>query len=106
MMSLDSARVGQARTGMALPRGAARRVVRTFQQWVVWGVFSAIATIIAGIWLRDGGVTSVHDWATLLTSVSRITGLFGAYLLLVQLLLLARIPLLERAIGFDRLTGV
>jgi predicted ferric reductase len=105
-MSFDSARLREVGVGWSLPRGAARRIVRTFQRWVVWSVFSVIATVIVGLWLRDGGITSVHDWASLFMSVGRITGLFGAYLLLVQLLLLARIPLLERAIGFDRLTGI
>lgn len=105
-MSFDSARLRAAGVGLELPRGAARRAARTAQLWLVWGIFSVIATIIVGMWLRDGGITSVHDPATLFTSIGRITGLLGAYLLLVQLLLLARIPLLERAIGFDRLTGV
>src|SRR5439155_10093238 len=40
----------------------------------------------------------------LLTSLGRITGLLGAYLALVQVLLLARLPPLERLVGFDRLT--
>jgi predicted ferric reductase len=105
-MSYDVASLHDARPGLSLPRGAVRRVVKSFQTWVVWAVFSIVATVIAGLWLRDGGITSVHDVATLFTSIGRITGLFGAYLLLVQLLLLARIPLLDRAIGFDRLTGV
>lgn len=105
-MSFDSARLPRARAGLSLPRGAARRAVKAVQTWLVWGIFSVIGTVILGMWLRDGGITSVHSWATLFTSIGRITGLFGAYLLLVQILLLARIPLLERAIGFDRLTGI
>lgn len=105
-MSFDSTSLPRTRAVVQLPRGAVRRATRTFQIWVVWAVFSATGVVIAGLWLQDGGITSVHDWASLCTSVGRITGLFGAYLLLVQLLLLARIPLLERAIGFDRLTGI
>jgi predicted ferric reductase len=49
-------------------------------------------------------VDSVHTTADLLTSLGRITGLLGAYLALVQLLLLARLPAMERLYGFDRLT--
>jgi predicted ferric reductase len=105
-MSFDAASLDRARRGLPLARGAARRAIKTFQQWVVWGIFSAIATAITILWLQGGGLSSIHSWATLLTSAGRITGLFGAYLLLVQLLLLARIPLLERGIGFDRLTTV
>ncbi|HEX8917732.1 MAG TPA: ferric reductase-like transmembrane domain-containing protein, partial [Chloroflexota bacterium] len=105
-MSFEGIRVREPGVGLSLPRGAARRAVKTFQRWIVWAVFSVIATVISAMWLQGGGITSIHDWATLFTSIGRITGLFGAYLLLVQLLLLARIPLLERAIGFDRLTGI
>jgi predicted ferric reductase len=39
-----------------------------------------------------------------LTSIARLTGLLSAYLALVQVLLLARIPALERLVGFDRLS--
>ena len=40
----------------------------------------------------------------LLNSIGRITGLLGAYAALLQVLLLARLPWIERAAGFDRLT--
>src|SRR4029077_19655362 len=39
-----------------------------------------------------------------LTSIARITGLLSAYLALIQVVLLARIPALEQLVGFDRLT--
>ena len=39
-----------------------------------------------------------------LTSIARITGLLSAYLALIQVVLLARLPALERLVGFDRLT--
>ena len=38
-----------------------------------------------------------------LTAVGRVTAMSGTYLLLVTLLLIARIPAVERAIGQDRL---
>jgi predicted ferric reductase len=71
--------------------------------WSVRILFYGIAAIIAGLWLKDGGVTSVHDTGTLLISAGRLTGLFGAYLLLLQVLLLARLPFLHWAMGFDTL---
>ena len=46
-----------------------------------------------------------HDTASLLVGLGRVSGLLGAYLVLVELLLLARLPLLERVAGFDRLTA-
>ncbi len=59
---------------------------------------------VVGLWLGSGGLADIHDLSTLLTGLGRICGLLGAYLALLQLLLLARLPMLERLIGFDRLT--
>jgi predicted ferric reductase len=67
-------------------------------------VFTANAAAVVWLWLHGGGITGVHSTGDLLTSVGRVTGLLGTYLALVQFLLLARIPWLERLIGFDRLT--
>lgn len=67
-------------------------------------MFLANAAAIVVLWLNGGGVSGVHHLGDLLTSLGRITGLFGAYLLLIQVLLLARLTVLERLTGFDRLT--
>src|SRR5207245_6752425 len=40
----------------------------------------------------------------LVTSTTRVPGLLAAYLALIQLVLLARLPALERLVGFDRLS--
>jgi Ferric reductase like transmembrane component len=59
----------------------------------------------AGVSRRlHGGNLDVHTSGEWLTSLARLTGLLSAYLALVQVLLLARIPALERAIGLDRLS--
>jgi len=65
---------------------------------ILWLVFLANAAVIVVLWLRGGGVSGVHHLGDLLT------GLLGAYLLLIQVLLLARLTVLERLTGFDRLT--
>jgi len=62
----------------------------------------ANAVVIVGLWVR-GGLGDIHDASTLLTGVGRLAGLLGAYLALLQLLLLARLPVLERPVGFERL---
>ena len=62
------------------------------------------AAVVVGLWLGSGP-RDIHDTASLLTGMGRVTGLLGAYLVLVELLLLARIPLLERVAGHDRLTA-
>ncbi len=45
-------------------------------------------------------------WATGLESVGRITGLASAVLLLAQVVLMARVPVLERAFGQDELARI
>jgi len=54
-------------------------------------------------WVTDGGVQELAAWDTGLTSIGRLTGLLASDLLLVQVLLMARVPLLEGAFGQDRL---
>ena len=77
-----------------------------------WWVAVALALLIgnaAGIvwlWYANGNVTEVDDNAELVTSIARLTGLLAAYLALVQVLLLARLPWLDRLLGFDHLTVV
>ena len=71
---------------------------------IVWAAVALNGGVLVWLWLHDGGITQVHSAADLWTSAGRITGLLGAYLALLQVLLLARLPPLERQIGFDRLT--
>ncbi len=72
-----------------------------------WGLallVPANAVVVVSLWWRSGGVEDVHDTASLLVGIGRIAGLLGAYLVLVELVLLARLPPLERLAGFERLT--
>jgi predicted ferric reductase len=69
-----------------------------------WLVFWANAIFIVVLWYRGGNVVGVHTWGAALSSIGRVTGLLSAYLLLVQVLLLARLSWIERLVGFDRLT--
>ena len=57
-------------------------------------------------WDRDGGITDLAGWTSGLTSVGRLTGLWSADLLLVQVLLMSRLPPLEHAFGRDRLARI
>ena len=54
-------------------------------------------------WVSDHGVGDLTGWTTGLNSVGRISGLVASVLLLVQVVLMARVPALERAYGQDRL---
>jgi predicted ferric reductase len=70
---------------------------------LVWALVLGNAAVIVFLWIHGG---NLHNKTTgeALTSVARITGLLSAYLALVQVVLLARLPALERLVGFDRLT--
>jgi predicted ferric reductase len=67
-------------------------------------LFVVNAVIVVALWWRDGGPSGLGSPAAALTSAGRLTGLVGTYLVLVQLLLVARLPGLERRVGLDRLT--
>jgi predicted ferric reductase len=87
-----------------LPTGrAAAWSARAACAGLVWAVIAGNAVVIVWLWVH-GGNLHVHDTGELFTSIARITGLLSAYLALLQVILLARIPWLERAAGFDRLT--
>jgi predicted ferric reductase len=76
---------------------------RTVTLTLVWLAVLANAAAIVGLWVHGGNLTTKSS-GDVLVSVARITGLLCAYLALIQVLLLARIPALERAVGFDRLS--
>ncbi|MDX6466096.1 MAG: hypothetical protein QOI27_1136, partial [Gaiellaceae bacterium] len=80
---------------------AARR--RALGLAVVWLVVLANAAAIVWLWVHGGNWT-LKSSGDILTSIARLTGLLSAYLALVQVILLARIPALERLVGFDRLS--
>ena len=68
-------------------------------------VVAAVASLLLVTywWATGGGIQDLGGWATGLTSAGRLTGLVASDLLLVQVLLMARLPLLEHAFGQDRL---
>lgn len=71
----------------------------------LWVAVLANAAVVIWLWLHGGGISLAREnLAGLFTSLGRVTALVGTYLVLVQVLLLARIPWLERRVGFDRLT--
>ena len=59
--------------------------------------------MIAKIWVDNGNLT-MHTTGDVLARTAGLAGLIAAYLALVQVVLLARLPVLERLAGFDRLT--
>jgi predicted ferric reductase len=55
------------------------------------------------LWVK-GGNLHTHGAGDVLNSIGRITGLLGAYLALIEVVMLARLPWLDRLVGFDRMT--
>ncbi|MEV4639538.1 ferredoxin reductase family protein [Actinoplanes sp. NPDC049548] len=57
--------------------------------------------IVTALWVSNGGVQQTLDGGA--EPLGRLTGLWASDLMLLQVLLMARIPLVERAFGQDRL---
>ena len=95
---------GRARArGEITPRAAGaprprRWVARLFGWAAALGLFVSVALVApvekASVLAAPGG---------LLTAAGRVAGMAGAYLMLVTVLLIGRIPVVERALGQDRL---
>ncbi|GAA2466997.1 ferredoxin reductase family protein [Winogradskya humida] len=70
------------------------------------GGLSALTSllIVVALWVGNHGVQqTVAGGPDSLTALGRLTGLLAADLLLLQVLLMARVPLVERAFGQDKL---
>jgi predicted ferric reductase len=99
---VESTVLAPSRTVPRAARPAAR--AGTVAAALIWAFLVGNVVAIVFLWYHGGNVTQVHSTGELLTSIARITGLLGAYLALVQVILLSRLPALERLRGFDRLT--
>ncbi len=63
----------------------------------------ASLVVVLALWLRNRGLQDLMTGSTAWTSAGRLTGLVASDLLLLQVLLLARVPAIERSFGQDRL---
>jgi predicted ferric reductase len=102
MTALLTAPAGARAAPQPSPLDTEARVDRTVRLVAVVAMWLGLL-LITYWWEADGGVTDLTHWATGLTSVGRLTGLWSADLLLVQVLLMSRLPPLENAFGRDRL---
>ena len=59
--------------------------------------------VVVALWVSGGGLQGLASVGTGLTSIGRLTGLVASDLLLIQVLLMARIPLVEKTYGQDEL---
>ena len=69
-------------------------------EMLAWGS----VVIVTAMFLVDGGATNVTDWPSALDAISRLTALVGTDLLLIHMLLVARIPWIDKFYGHDKAT--
>jgi predicted ferric reductase len=94
--------------GSAAPTVPAVRPWRSTQdqrEALVLAFIAAGALAVIGLWWANNPGRSLHSLADRLTAGARITGLVGTYLVLVQVVLMARLPWLDRWIGTDRMAA-
>ena len=80
-----------------------RTATRVVALAVAWTVYLGNIAFLVWIWVHDHNL-SMHTTADVLARTAGLAGLIGAYLALVQVVLLSRLPVLERVAGFDKLT--
>lgn len=66
-------------------------------------VIAASGLVVIALWWANNPGRNLHTFADRLTAAGRISGLLGTYLVLVQVVLMARLPWLDRWIGTDRM---
>lgn len=69
-------------------------------------LFWASLVLVSYWWAADGGIQDLLGGEATLNSLGRIAGLVASDLLLIQVLLIARIPVIERAFGQDRMVSL
>ncbi|MEY4411405.1 MAG: hypothetical protein RLZ69_979, partial [Actinomycetota bacterium] len=95
-------RFAQPNTRVRLGQRKILRVLRGKDLVEVFAWASVVAVV--AMFLVDGGVKSVTDVATGLGALSRLTALVGTDLLLIHMLLVARVPWIDRLYGLDKST--
>lgn len=66
-------------------------------------LFIAIGVILIVIWLAHSGYLLIEGTGDVFVALGRFAGIALGYAVLLELLLVARVPALERAFGFDRM---
>jgi predicted ferric reductase len=77
---------------------SARHLQRDVLTVLAWGSVAAAL----GLWIADGGLQTVTSGAKVLVAAGIVTGLVATDLMVVMLILAARIPYVDGAIGHDR----
>ena len=91
-----------ARTRAHPPAARTPRWWRDLTAAAAW----AVLLFVVALWVAGGGLTAYGSLAETLTNVGRLCGLSASALILLQVLVMARIPVVERAWGQDELARV
>jgi len=91
------------------PAASRRRALAPTPRWwrdasavFAWGV----TLFVVALWVAGGGLTAFGSLGEGVTNIGRLTGLVASVLMLLQVLLMARIPMVEQAWGQDELARV
>jgi predicted ferric reductase len=74
-------------------------------RWWFWALLALNAMWVVDLFLLGGEAGELTEPQGLVLALGRLTGLGGALALVAQLVLIARVPWLERRLGMDRLTS-
>ena len=85
------------------PRLRGLRLSQSAKEGLVAALVALGALGVIYMWWHDTTPASVHGAGPWLTAAGRVTGLVGTYLVVIEVLLMGRVPWLDRAIGMDRL---
>jgi predicted ferric reductase len=100
MTTLTERGTARARRAHAGPPSGSALPVDIVARLALAAIVCGALGVVAIWWKNTFGVVGADQW---LTNAGRITGLLAGYAAPILLLLMARIPLLEREIGADRL---
>ncbi len=70
---------------------------------MTYALFALNAVVILGFWWFSSGFEITRNASDAFNGIGRVTGLLGTYLVLWQLLFMARLPWLEHAFGLERM---
>lgn len=87
----------------SLPPPPPRRARPARWSWPAPALVLANAGLIVGWWLSHGGLARFGTAAGDLAALGQVTALLGTFAVLVLLVLISRLPWLERRYGMDRL---
>jgi predicted ferric reductase len=79
------------------------RALKRQQDWVEITAWGTVVAVVA-MFLINGGLTQLTDLAAWMGALSRLTALVATDLLLIHMLLIARVPWIDKLYGHDRAT--